>query len=241
VNRRAQTAILFLVGATALWVSMTDIYLRYVKSGLRPFLFAAGVILIVAASAMLWYERRRYERPPVHPAGEHPPSHAHHGPRVAWLLVLPLFALVVVTPPALGSYTADRTGTGLQPPPGFPALPTTGPLTLTLDDYATRAVYDHGNSLGNRQITVVGFVTVGQGGAPYLTRMVLNCCAADALPIKVGMTGQVPAGLRPDTWLEVTGTYTDRHIKDDVNDGPIPFIDVSQATQVAAPPDQYGT
>jgi putative membrane protein len=45
--------------------------------------------------------------------------------------------------------------------------------------------------------------------------------------------------VRPDAWLEVTGTYTPRQIKDDVNGGPIPFLDVSQARTVPAPRDQY--
>src|SRR5205814_1313817 len=76
-------------------------------------------------------------------------------------------------------------------------------------------------------------------GAPYLTRMVLSCCAADALPVKVGLAGQVPPGLASDTWLEVTGTYVDKQIKDVVNDAPIPFIEVSQAHRVPAPADPY--
>ena len=65
--------------------------------------------------------------------------------------------------------------------------------------------------------------------------MVLNCCAADAQPVKVGLTGRIPPVLQPDTWLEVTGTYTAKRTKDPVNDGTIPFIDVSQARPVPAP------
>jgi len=230
VNRQAQGVLLLLVGGAVLRASFTDLYLRYVKTGLRPFLLVAGVVLIVAAAATFWYERR-----PAHDSR----GHAHREPRVAWLLVLPLFALIVAVPPALGSYAADRTGTALQPPPGFAALPAGDPLRLSVLDYATRAVYDHGHSLGDRRIRITGFVTVGGRGVPYLTRMVLNCCAADAQPVKVGLSGQVPTALRPDTWLEVVGTYTDRQTKDEVNDGPIPFINVDQARPVAAPADQY--
>jgi putative membrane protein len=229
VNRQAQGLVLFLVGGEVLRASLTDLYLRYVKAGLRPLLLVAGAVLIVAAIATFWYERR--------PARE--PRPAHHEPRIAWLLVLPLFALIVVAPPALGSYAADRTGTALQRPPGFATLSADDPVQLSLLDYATRAVYDHGRFLDNRRISVTGFITVGPGGAPYLTRMVLSCCAADALPVKVGLSGQVPPDLRPDSWLEVIGTYTDRQLKDEVNGGPIPFIDVNQARPVPAPADQY--
>jgi uncharacterized membrane protein YcgQ (UPF0703/DUF1980 family) len=69
--------------------------------------------------------------------------------------------------------------------------------------------------------------------------MVLNCCAADALPIKVALSGQLPATLRPDSWLDVTGRYTSKQIKDAVNGGIIPFIDVGQARVIPAPRDPY--
>jgi uncharacterized repeat protein (TIGR03943 family) len=245
MNRQAQALLLFLVGGAVLRASLTDLYLRYVKTGLRPLLLLAGVVLIVAAVATLWYERRPdraaqpKSQPPARDDRADRTASAHRAAPVAWLLLLPLFALILVAPPALGSYAAGRTGTALQQPPGFPALPAGDPLRLTVLDYATRAVYDHGRSLGARRITITGFVTVGSRGAPYLTRMVLSCCAADAQPVKVGLSGQVPAALRPDTWLEVVGTYTSEQSRDDVNGGPIPFIDVSRARPVPAPPDQY--
>jgi putative membrane protein len=69
--------------------------------------------------------------------------------------------------------------------------------------------------------------------------MVLNCCAADAQPVKIGLAGQIPLILQPDTWLEVTGTYTSKQTKDPVNDGVIPFINISQVRPVPAPPNQY--
>ncbi len=42
---------------------LTDLYLRYVKAGLRPLLLAAGVVLIMAAVATVWYERRAGVKP----------------------------------------------------------------------------------------------------------------------------------------------------------------------------------
>lgn len=83
MNRQAQAAVLFLVGAAVLHAGLTDLYLRYVKAGLRPLLLAAGVVLIMAAVATVWYERRgRGEAGDGH-------GHVHREPRVAWLLVLP--------------------------------------------------------------------------------------------------------------------------------------------------------
>lgn len=246
MNRQAQAAVLFLTGGAVLRAGATDLYLRYVKAGLRPLLLVAGVVLIAAAIATVWYELRRPHAAQQHQEnqehqenGPEPEHHAHREPRISWLLVLPLFALILVSPPALGSYSANRTGTALQEPPGFPTLPAGGPLRLGVVDYAGRAVYDHGRSLGGRPITITGFVTLGRGGTAYLTRMVLNCCAADARPVKVGLSGQVPPIMQPDTWLEITGTYTAEQARDPLNDGIIPFINVQQARPVPVPHDAY--
>ncbi|GCB47284.1 TIGR03943 family protein [Streptomyces sp. NL15-2K] len=245
MNRQAQAAVLFLLGAALLHAGLTDLYLRYVKAGLRPLVLAAGVVLIATALATAWYEWRtrkteHREEDDREDHGEgHEEGHVHREPRVSWLLVLPILALILVAPPALGSYSALRTGTALQQPYGYANLPADGPLRLNLVDYAGRAAYDHGRSLRDRQIKVTGFVALDRAGTPYLVRMALNCCAADAQPVKVGLSGRIPPVLRPDTWLEVTGTYTARTAKDPVNNAPIPFIEVSGAEPVPEPKDPY--
>ncbi len=239
MNRQAQAAVLFLLGASLLHAGSTDLYLRYVKAGLQPLLLVSGAVLVAAAAATAWYERKRVrrekrEQPPA-------PAHApvHREPRVSWLLVLPLLALILVAPPALGSYSATRTGTALQKPLAYPALPASDPLPLSVVDYAGRAVYDHGRTLQGRRVQLTGFLALDRAGTPYLVRMALNCCAADAQPVKIGLTGQVPPVLQPDTWLRITGTYTPRRVKDPVNGGPIPFIKVTQAKPVPTPTDPY--
>ena len=196
MNRQAQSAVLFLLGAALLHAGSTDLYLRYVKAGLQPLLLAAGVVLIVAAAATWWYERKQ---------AQSEENHAHREPRISWLLVLPLLALILVAPPALGSYSATRTGTALQEPVVYGKIPATGPLKLALVDYAGRAIYDNKNIKG-REIQIAGFLALGKDGTPYLVRMALSCCAADAQPVKVALTGNIPPVLQPDTWLLITGT-----------------------------------
>ncbi|MCF1599823.1 TIGR03943 family putative permease subunit, partial [Streptomyces muensis] len=147
--------------------------------------------------------------------------------------------LILVAPPALGSYSATRTGTALQEPLAYPDLPAADPLPLSVVDYAGRAVYDHGRTLRGREVRLTGFLALDGDGTPYLVRMALNCCAADAQPVKVALTGQVPPVLQPDTWLRVTGTYTPRRAEDPVNGGPIPFIEVTRAEPVPEPTDPY--
>ncbi|MFJ3663221.1 TIGR03943 family putative permease subunit [Streptomyces sp. NPDC090119] len=224
MNRQAQAAVMFLLGGALLHAGTTDLYLRYVKSGLRPLVLAAGVVLVVTALATAWYERKRTR-------GGHPE------PRVAWLLVLPVLALILIAPPALGSYSAVRTGTALQPPYGLDPLPASDPVRLSVVDYASRAAYGH--TLRGRTVRVTGFLALDANGTPYLVRMALNCCAADAQPVKVGLTGQLPPVLRPDAWLEVTGVYAPRVTRDPVNNGLIPYLRVTSARPVPPPADPY--
>jgi uncharacterized repeat protein (TIGR03943 family) len=249
VNRQAQAVVLLLVGGAVLRASLTDLYLRYVKHGLRPLLIVAGTLLVAMAVMTLWYELRG--RPATHDHGTDDGTHdgtddghGHSGePRVAWLLILPVFALLLVAPPALGSYAASHAGTALAQPASsdFPALPAGDPVKISMLDYASRAVFDQGKSIGSRRVQVTGFIVKGPAGQPYLARMILTCCAADARPIKVGLTGQVPDGLGPDTWWTVVGKYTSKADKDKVNGETIPYIDVLDAQPMAAPADQYET
>jgi uncharacterized repeat protein (TIGR03943 family) len=227
VSRAAQTAVLFLLGAVLLRTGAGDASLRYVKEGLRPLLLASGAVLIATAGATAWYAHKERR------------ATAHGAPRVSWLLLVPVLALVLVAPPALGSYSALRAGTALQRPPAFAPLPPGDPVPLGLADYAARAVYDDGRSLDGRRVRVTGFVALGRDGTPYLARMTLDCCAADAQPVKVALTGRVPPVLRPDGWLEVTGTATGRRVPDPVNGRPVPYLDVERARPVPAPRDPY--
>ncbi|MGW4021288.1 TIGR03943 family putative permease subunit [Streptomyces sp. NPDC005009] len=247
MNHQAQAALLFLLGATVLHAGLTDLHLRYVKAGLRPLLLLSGAVLIATAAATVWYEWRRGPRSKESKESEESEEseeskdskEAHREPRVSWLLVLPLFALILVAPPALGSYSATHTGTALQKPLGYPELPERGPLRLGVGEYAARAVYDHGRHLRDRSISVTGFVALDGTGTPYLVCMGLNCCAADAQPVKIALTGEIPPVLRPDAWLEVTGRYTPRRTKDPVNDGPVPYFEVTRAEPVPVPQDPY--
>jgi uncharacterized repeat protein (TIGR03943 family) len=235
VNREAQATIMFLLGGALVRAGSTNLFLRYVKPGSRPLLLGAGIVLIITAIITIWYEWR----PQATDHDQHSHEHGHREPRTSWLMVLPLLALILVSPPALGSYSAGRIGTALQPAMVSPTVPAGDPVQLSVVDYAGHAVYDHGRSLTNRRIELSGFITPGPGATIYLTRMVLNCCAADAWPVKIALTGHVPPIVQPDSWLEVIGTYTSEQTKDPLNNRPIPYINVTQAKPVPAPANPY--
>ncbi|MFD6068260.1 MULTISPECIES: TIGR03943 family putative permease subunit [Amycolatopsis] len=214
MNRTAATVVLLLLGAAVVKVCLTGQYLRYVKEGLWPFLLASGLLVVVLAAA-----------------------NRHRHPKVAWLLPLPVLALLLVAPPPLGSYAAGNAGTALTRSDEYPALPDGDPVKVTVLDYASRAVFDEGRSLGARRVVLTGFTAAGPDGASLLVRMILTCCAADGRPVKVVLDGRVPSA--PDTWIEVTGTFRPGSVVDAVNGERIPFLKVENVVPVAAPERPY--
>jgi len=252
MNKQAQAVVLLLLGGAVVKASITDMYLRYVKEGLRPFLIAAGILLVAAAVMTLVHDLRTPARSGSADAAgsddhEHGHGHdhggtGHHEPRVGWLLILPVLGLLLVAPPALGSFAAGQAGTALssqQVSSDYPPLPEGDPVKVSLLDYASRALFDKGVSLGDRRVKLTGFLATGPNGEPILARMILSCCAADGRPIKLGMAGDPPTGLAPDTWVEVVGRYTDKTGTDPVNDETIPYLLVESWQQVTPPKNPY--
>lgn len=248
MNRQAQAVVMLLLGGAIVRASVTDMYLRYVKESLQPFLIAAGVVLIAAAVMTLFYEifrpaagKVRNEEPSDDHGHDHGDGKPHREPWVAWLLILPVLGLLLVAPPALGSYAAGQAGTALssQQVSDFPPLPPGDPARIGVLDYASRAVFDKGVSLGDRTVQLTGFIAKGPSGEPILARIILSCCAADGRPIKLGMSGNAPAGLADDTWVEVVGKYTDRTVTDPVNEETIPYIEVETWTEIDPPKQPY--
>jgi uncharacterized repeat protein (TIGR03943 family) len=179
----------------------------------------------------------------VEPAEAEPSGHQHENSRVGWLLLVPALALLLFSPPALGSFQANRNGTALSAASGsdFAALPPGDPVRITMLDYAARAVFDRGRSLSGRDVQLTGFVIAGARGTPYLARLVVGCCAADARPIKVGLTGDLPGILAPDQWVEVVGRFTEQTDRDPVNGEIIPYLHVVSVRDISAPNEPYET
>jgi uncharacterized repeat protein (TIGR03943 family) len=208
VTKATQNLLLILVGAAVLWITLgTGEYLNYVKPGFRYLLVPSAVALLVLGAAGL----RREWREASEPAADHDHSeHAHGEPRVAWLLCLPVAAIFVVAPPALGSFSAARKA---PPPPtpssqGFGPLPRTGgPVPMTMGEFIGRsfeAQTGQGASLSGVRIQLTGFVTPA-GDGWRVTRLKMACCAGDAVPFPVAVRGlpQPPA----DAWVRVVGTW----------------------------------
>jgi len=241
VNRQAQSVLLLLVGGAVLRISISDIYLRYVKEGLRPFLIVSGALLVAIALATLVRELFTEDEHGEDHEEDEGHGHGAHGTRIAWMLVLPVFATFLIAPPALGSYAASRGGQAniAQPTADFAPLPKQDPAKITVVEYFTRAVWDKGGTMKDRNIQLSGFITPRPEGGVYLTRILLSCCAVDGRPIKVALTGSGVESLPADTWVEVVGQQDPKIEKDKVNQQEIPFFTVSEYRKIPPPRQPY--
>ncbi|MGL4744130.1 MAG: TIGR03943 family putative permease subunit [Dermatophilaceae bacterium] len=211
MRRVTQSGLVLVVGVIAATATANGLFLNFVKPALRIPLVLAAVLLVGLGLYGFFVEERR--RPAasrseetVEPVGQHGHGHGARGPRVGWLLVIPFLLLGVVVPPPLGSYAAERDSGVVDSADaeGLGALPPGDPAELGLGEYSARALYAPA-SLAGRTVRLTGFSSPGAGGRWVLTRMALNCCAADGFAIKVAVQN-VPE-VDTDEWVQVTGRF----------------------------------
>ncbi|MGW3283685.1 TIGR03943 family putative permease subunit [Streptomyces sp. NPDC001002] len=246
LRRYGPAVLLLLTGAAVLRVTLfSDLYLRYVQAALRPYLIVSGVALVLLGVTTAVLRRDEHEGYEGEDEGHgdgldehHGHSHGAAGPRVAWLLTLPALALLLFPPPALGSYSAGREAAqrAAQGVGSFPALPAGDPVELSVAQFSSRAIYDSGRSLKGRTLRMTGFVTHGDDGTWYVTRLLVSCCAADATTSKVEIRGDDAPPT--DTWVTVTGTW---HPKGELGSDAAwpPVLDATSVRQVKQPADPY--
>ncbi|WP_271215767.1 TIGR03943 family putative permease subunit [Streptosporangium carneum] len=269
-----QNLLLTMLGCAVLRISaFSSTYLNYVKPGFRPFLIAAGAVLVVLGLAGLLQAfrsrgssgqeeprdhgdhggHRDHGGPGDHEGHEEHEGHGDHGdhgghghdhsrgPRVAWLMFLPVFAIFLVAPPALGSFAAARSDT---PPPrgqalsSFTPLTGKGPVDMPIGEFIGRAWDDGERSLTGREVRLTGFVVPSKRkGQWYVTRMQIACCAADAFPLKVAVKGlQAPP---ENAWVEVVGTWIPQTFGEMPNGVVYPELAGTDLARVDAPAEPY--
>ncbi|RFS83335.1 DUF1980 domain-containing protein [Actinomadura spongiicola] len=174
MSRAAQNMLLIMVAAAMLWITLgSGEYVNYVRPGFRFLLVPAASALLVLGAAGLRREWR-------HTA---PADHGHdhsRGPRAAWLLCLPILAVFLVAPPALGSFTVSRDTGRAAPPPvrpdeGFERLPTSGaPISMTMQEFLGRAWEAQNrdpSALAGVPVRLTGFVAPARQGGWHVTRL----------------------------------------------------------------------
>ena len=248
MDERTQGALLLAVGGIAIRLGVTDAALAYVKSGIRPLLVVAGTFLVlIGVLTVARAFRGQPDALDLH--GHADDGHGHqpgHGPAVAWLLTLPLLALLLIAPPPLGAFAASRQSNRPLPAPAasFGALPApaaNGVIPLTLSEFSYRAIYDEERTLDDKTVRLIGFVTKSEepGVAFQLTRFILACCAADGQAVKVAVRTDQPAP-PVDTWLEVEGTWVPRegHTLGETSYDPA-LIEANAIRQIPQPAQPY--
>lgn len=234
MSRELSGTALLLVGAMLVRITVADVYQRYVRVGMGPLLLVAGILLAVLGLVTLVAAFRGV--PENHDGHDHPPG----GARVGWLLLAPVLALLLVAPPALGSWNVGRTTTvDVRTGSGtFATLkPAAAPVTMTLLEFDQRAEDRAGASFAGVPVRLTGFVASGADGGDggfRLARYQIACCAADAVAAVVdvrGITGDPPAR---DDWVTVIGTF-----RPGGNPDQAPVLDVSTVQPQTAPVDPY--
>lgn len=256
MKKDVQGIILLLVGVMVLRLALGDQFLFYVAEGMKLWLVLAGGALVWFGGYALW-EAWRESRAPhdsdvtarqaadtaageiVVVDDEDGDGHDHtRGPRIAYLLLLPVLAVYVVAPSALGSFSAARqTSTSTAPPLDLdmPELSAADLADMPLRDYVVRAVWDGGETLRGRQVQMTGFVTPDPAGGWWLTRMSMACCAADAQASRIKVLDA--ANLPADTWVQVSGTWLEGGGLNDPQ--AIPVVKATAVTPVATPRNPY--
>jgi uncharacterized repeat protein (TIGR03943 family) len=237
LTEEARATTVLLVGALMVRLWAGGAYARYVRVGMGWWLLVAGVLLVALGLTgvvrALWPRRQAVAA--QGPADGH--AHGHgHGDRVGWLLLAPVLALLLVTPPALGSFGVDRsaavniTSTGRT----FDPLPAGGSVVpMSLLEFDERVADHDGASFGSTPVRLTGFVArTADGGGFRIARYQIACCAADAVSAVVRVTGTIGNPPARDRWVTVTGTF--QHSADAVAE-----LHATSLTEVPAPADPY--
>lgn len=230
MTRLGRAALLLALGSVGTWLVVFGGFGQFVQQRMRLPLLVAAIMLLLLGLYEIWhalqpvistFRSRRDSGPNVrdHKVGGHGADHDSHdhgahdhggpslGPKVGWLLVMPVVILVSVAPTALGAAASDRVApvTPSRSNTEFTPLDASaGPIEMRVYDFLARATLDPNRSLEDVPVRLKGLV-VNDSSVPdgfLLTRFVVSCCAADGSPAQVAVHG-VPDALADDTWVEV--------------------------------------
>lgn len=216
---RTQGVVLALTGGVCARLALTDAHLRFVNGWMRWPLLATAVLLMVLAVRVVLLAGRREEEPV---------------PAASWLLLAPIVAVFVISPPALGAYTAERNSVAVASEQEWEGIDEG--TSMRLGEFQSRAQWD--DSLRGREVTLVGFVTREEDGW-ILNRLAMSCCAADTVGYRVRVSGEPAASSPPqESWVEVTGSWVEPAGSEVPRPG-MPEIEATAVTPISEPTEPY--
>ena len=245
MRRETQNILLVLLGGALLKIALNGTYLNYVKPGLQPWLILSGAIMVLLAGIAIVTDilKARRAAAAVREHDDHGHGHSHGAARSAWMLLMPVLAIFLVAPPALGADSVNRAGGRTVASEQrqdqviktkFPPLAAGSVVPMRMADVATRAAWDSTNSLNGRTLELTGFVVHDAAGV-YVARLVITCCAADAMPVKARLVGA--EGLADDEWITVTGEVRPNSAVQANNY--VPVFDMTTVKKIGTPSDPY--
>lgn len=233
MRRETQNILLVLLGGALLKISFSGLYLRYVQKGLLPLLIAAGAIMIGLALFAIIRDIRAGK------AAAAEDGHGHsHSSRSTWLMLLPVLAVFLISPPALGGDVVSSAADTNQTQRSrnlLGELPSGDVIPLSMTEFVTRTAWDESGTLDGRKVKLTGFLTRAEGNT-FVARLAISCCAADARPLKVKLAGDVPS-LPDEQWVEVTGQVVPKSANE--QNSWVPSFTVESSTSVPQPVEPY--
>lgn len=232
MNEDARATTVLLVGALMVRLAISGAYAKYVRTGMGWLLLVAGILLV--GLGLVGVVRALGRRGHAH--DHHPHGDAHgHSERIGWLLLVPVLALLLVTPPTLGSFGVGRSAAVAVSSGGrtFDPLRPGRTVPMTLLEFDQRTADHRGASFGATPVKLTGFVTPSNDAQGFrIARYQIACCAADAVAAVVRVTGA--SGTRPprDQWITVTGTFGP------APDG-VPELRATSLAEIKTPADPY--
>lgn len=219
MSRRDSAALCLLIGVTAIAVGLTERLTRFLRPSMALWLTAAGVVAVVLG-VWAFVVDSRAARVPVESsraadAADQPTTEHGWASRFGWLLLIPFLVLTVIDPGALGSYAVGQQGVYRAPAREVDLAAMLEARSFN-DQAVQLTLLDLWNALGDAEnraalaetpLKIEGFVVNedAPGGAFLLARMVMGCCAGDALPVALTIRHDLQAGLPTDTWVAVEG------------------------------------
>ncbi|GHG00387.1 MULTISPECIES: TIGR03943 family putative permease subunit [Amycolatopsis] len=235
MKRETQNILLILLGGALVKIAVNGDYLRYVKPAQQPWIIAGGAVMVLLGAVAI-------VRDLVASRASHDHDGHSHSVRPAWLLLVPVLAVFLVAPPALGADSVVRTEArapstaAAANAAAFPPLPAGNVVPLTVNEFVSRAGWDSAGTLNGRTVSLTGFV-VHTDGSTLLARLVISCCAADAFPVTVRLRGGEADHLASDAWIQVTGEVVPGTATKDNNY--TPDFTPASVTSVPTPKDPY--
>ncbi|MGW7531182.1 TIGR03943 family putative permease subunit [Amycolatopsis sp. NPDC054798] len=249
MRRETQNVLLILLGGALVKIALNGDYLRYVKPAQQPWIIAGGAVMLLLGATAIVRDivsaraaAKAAQETEAHAGHPDAHGHHHHPARSAWLLVVPVLAVFLVAPPALGADSVTRTEARLPASAAttsaaaFPPLPAGAVVPMAMNEVVTRAGWDANGTMNGRTVEVSGFV-VHTGGQTLLARLVISCCAADAAPVTVHLKGGGADRFPSDTWLRVAGQIVPGTATE--ANGYTPDLVPATVERITAPKDPY--